>query len=385
MKTVEHNILRLEQLLKMYRMSEQELMLRINEGLKREIVRQDIFSANIKISHLKRIDKIFEKGLQYYLDPSNPIVSDEKSIFFRKQKFQTDTLNLVAIKIVNKFEELKLSLSGLAKLSGIEFKRKINTFSTNDSPKMVAELMRTSLYPEFDKNKRNFLKNLIAKLASQDILVFEFVENWNKKEKANIDGFYLQPNVIVLKRHKGYSREIFTLAHELGHFLLREEEIETLDESVLNAKGISKTERWCNDFAYFFLVGNYTDFLDSLEIATAKNDYHHETVASISANTHLSKLAIFTRFLYHNQISEYDYNQIQNEFFEQYAQEQREEEQERERQKEEGFEIKKRVPKPIKSPLLISTIQSAYYEGVLNEYEVCKTLNIKPEKLDSYI
>ena len=36
-------------------------------------------------------------------------------------------------------------------------------------------------------------------------------------------------------------------------------------------------------------------------------------------------------------------------------------------------------------PLLISTIQTAFYEGILNEYEVCKRLNIKPEKLDKYI
>ena len=32
--------------------------------------------------------------------------------------------------------------------------------------------------------------------------------------------------------------------------------------------------------------------------------------------------------------------------------------------------------------MFVSTIQTAYYEGVLNEYEVCKKLNIKPEKLE---
>ena len=35
--------------------------------------------------------------------------------------------------------------------------------------------------------------------------------------------------------------------------------------------------------------------------------------------------------------------------------------------------------------MFLSTIQTAYYEGVLNEYEVCKKLNIKPEKLEKYI
>ncbi|MFX4971243.1 ImmA/IrrE family metallo-endopeptidase, partial [Acinetobacter baumannii] len=65
------------------------------------------------------------------------------------------------------------------------------------------------------------MKNFISKFAENNILVFEFIETHNKKEKANINGFYLTPNVIVLKRNqKSFSREIFTLAHELGHYLL---------------------------------------------------------------------------------------------------------------------------------------------------------------------
>jgi hypothetical protein len=43
------------------------------------------------------------------------------------------------------------------------------------------------------------------------------------------------------------------------------------------------------------------------------------------------------------------------------------------------------TPKPINSPLLISTIQTAFYEGVINEYDVCKTLNISPDKLEIYL
>ena len=43
------------------------------------------------------------------------------------------------------------------------------------------------------------------------------------------------------------------------------------------------------------------------------------------------------------------------------------------------------TPKPMNSPLLISTIQAAFYEGVINEYDVCKTLNISPDKLEKYL
>jgi hypothetical protein len=53
--------------------------------------------------------------------------------------------------------------------------------------------------------------------------------------------------------------------------------------------------------------------------------------------------------------------------------------------KKQGIKQRGSVAKPIPSPLFVSTIQTAFYEGLLNEYEVCKKLNIKPEKLDNYI
>ena len=382
---VEHNISRIKHLLEMYRMDVQEFLQRISEGLKTPITKDDIFSEQIKITYLKRIDKIFEKGLHYYLDPKAPEKSKEASIFFRKENFHTDELNLGAKKIVNQFEELKLSLSAIAKLSDLEFHRQIETYSVNENPKNVADKVRSFLYPRFDKNRRNFLKSLINELASKNILVFEFIETWNKKEKANIDGFYLKPNMIVLKRHQSFSREIFTLAHELGHYLLDEEEIEEINYNDFNKKNISKIEKWCNDFAFYFLAGDFSDYINQLEIASPKNDYHHDLVKKISEQTHLSQLAIFTRFLYQGKISKSNYSLVKNDFEEAFRIKLEEKEREKELLKQSGIKQRGSVAKPIPSPLFLSTIQTAYYEGLLNEYEVCKKLNIKPEKLDKYI
>lgn len=381
---VEHNISRIKHLLEMYRMDVQEFLRKISDGLKSPITKEDVFGKEIKVSYLKRIDKIFEKGLHYYLDPKAPEKSKEASIFFRKQNFQNDELNLGAIKIVNQFEELKLSLSAIAKLSDLDFKRQIKKYSISDNPKEIAFRAREALYPKFDRNRRNFLKSLISSLASKNIMVFEFIETWNKKEKANIDGFYLKPNMIVLKRHQSFSREIFTLAHELGHYLLDEEEVEEINYSVYN-KNLSKIEKWCNDFAFFFLAGKYADMLDRLGKATSINDYHYEFIENVSKDTHLSQLAIFTRLLYKGQISKSNYSLVREGFEELFRQKQEEKEKERALLKEQGIKQRGSVAKPIPSPLFLSTIQTAYYEGVLNEYEVCKKLNIKPEKLEKYI
>ena len=368
----------------MYRMSVQEFLQKISDGLKNPITKEDVFGKEIKVSYLKRIDKIFEKGLHYYLDPKAPEKPKEASVFFRKQNFQNDELNLGAIKIVNQFEELKLSLSAIAKLSDLNFTRQIKKYSISNNPREIALKVRKVLYPKFDKNRRDFLKALISSLASENIMVFEFIETWNKKEKANIDGFYLKPNMIVLKRHQSFSREIFTLAHELGHYLLDEEEIEEINYTVYNRK-LSAIEKWCNDFAFFFLAGEYADSLDKLEKASSKNDYNHDAIKIVSNNTHLSELALFTRLLYKDQISKTNYSLVRKGFEEKYRQKQAEKEREKQLLKEQGIKQRGSVAKPISSPLFLSTIQTAYYEGTLNEYEVCKKLNIKPEKLEKYI
>ncbi len=380
---IEQNILRLNYLLELYKLSIDDLIALISKD--KSILKEDILTKQINLSYLKRIDKIFNKGLHYYLDPKTPIHSKDASIFFRKEKFNAE-LNIGAKKIVNHFEEFKISLSAIARLAELNIERTVPVFNVNDDAKSVANQMREFLYPSFTNDRKDFLKSFISKLAERNILVFEFVETWNKKEKANIDGFFLNPNVIVLKRQQNsLRREIFTLAHELGHYLLNEEEIEKLDYETLAQSNLSTVERWCNDFAFYFLSGQFIDAINSIEKATSNNDYHFELIHKISDNTHLSKIALFTRLLYQNKISVNDYNQIKTDFEEQFKLNAEKIKKHRELDKQNGISQRGSVAKAINSPLLISTIQTAFYEGIINEYEACKSLNIKPEKLDKYI
>lgn len=382
---IEHNILRLKHLLNLYKFSLDEFLLLISQGLKNPIEAKDIFDNEIKLSHLKRIDKIFDKGLHYYLDPKAPETSKEASIFFRKQKFGSE-LNIGAKKIVNHFEEFKISLSAIAKLSDLEFERTFPIYKISDNPREVAKKVRQELYPTFTNNLKEFLKALISRFAEYNILVFEFVEYWNQKEKANIDGFFLNPNVIVLKRQQqSFRREIFTLIHELGHFLLNEEEIEKIDIEHLANKNLPAVERWCNDFSFYFLAGEFANTIEKIDAAGPTNDYHFELIEKISKKTHLSQIALFTRLLLTNKISPANYSIVKLDFEEAFKLRQAEQERIKELEKAQGKERRGSAPKPIKSPLLVSTIQTAFHEGILNEFEVCKRLNIKPDKLDKYI
>lgn len=382
---INQNISRLKHLLNLYKFSLDYFLVLISKGLKNQITVDDILVEEVKLSHLKRIDKVFNKGLHYYLDPKAPETSKEASIFFRKQNFNSD-LNIGAKKVVNHFEEFKISLSAIAKLSDMEFKRSFQIYKISDDPKKVAKDIREVLYPDFTNNLKEFLKALISKFAEHNILVFEFVEYWNQKEKANIDGFFLNPNVIVLKRQQmSFRREIFTLIHELGHFLLNEEEIEKLEIEHLANDNLSSIERWCNDFSFHFLAGDLANTIKKIQSAGPENDYHFELIERISKRTHLSQIALFTRLLLDRKISPSNYNNVKSEFEEAFKERQAELQRVRELEKAQGKQQRGSSPQPIKSPLLISTIQTAFYEGVLNEYEVCKRLNIKPDKLEKYI
>lgn len=372
--------------MKLFNVSKGDLLSRISEGLKNPISPEDIFGNKIKLSNLKKIDKIFKKGLHFYLDPKAPTESREASIFFRKQNFKSE-LNLGARTIVNIFEEEKISLSAISKLSEFNVERKLPVYTINDNPKEVANSIRRELYPLFNIIQKEFLKALVNKLADYNILVFEFVETWNKIEKANIDGFYLSPNVIVLKRqqHKSFRREIFTLAHELGHYLLEKEEIEKLDYQDVINDSLSPIERWCNDFAYYFLVKEFDNSIKNITIANSYNDYFHDLIDNIRNQTHLSRIALYTRLLLEKRISPKDYNIIKQEEETIFKERELEEKKKRELDKARGIKIEGRSPKPIMSPLLIKTIEAAFLEGVINEAEFCRRLNIKPQNLEAFL
>lgn len=108
-------------------------------------------------------------------------------------------------------------------------------------------------------------------------------------------------------------------------------------------------------------------------------------IKSISKQTHLSKLALYTRLLFLNKISVESYTKIKRDEEDRYQKRLEEDERIRELEKAKGEKQRGSPPRPIKSPLLISTIQNAFYGGVINEYEVAKRLNIKPEKVAEYI
>lgn len=383
MRLVSINKGRIKYLLSLYKMTVDEFMCIATKRLKKPFTWEDVYRDHIPLTVLKRVDKVFQKGLFYYTDPETPEKRKSVSVFFRKTTFGTE-LNLGSRQRVREFEDLKTRLNTISKLSDVTLKRKLPVTKLSSNPREVAFSLREQVLPTFTDNKRDFLKNFINKLGDQNIFVFEFVDVKNKKEKANVDGFYLCPNAIVLKRiQESFSREIFTLAHELGHYLLNQEEIEEVDITKLSCQDvpISAVEKWCNTFAYFLLLGKENaELLDKIPMFNAQNDYGHETIKRISKETNLSRLAIFTNLLIQKKLSYDSYMNIKEEMEEQWQQRQLRKALQKEMDKANGIEVKGRSPQPIRAEIVEDVFSVALSSGVIGELEYCKVMKTSLQK-----
>ena len=381
---IEYNKNRVTYLLSLYKMTVAELLSLINHDLKTPITWADIDRDEVEINHLKRIDKVFNKGLLYYSDPSTPSKDKGISVFFRKEKFTTE-LNIGARKRVREFEDLKTQISAVCKLSRFNITRNLPTFTVDDDPKSIAFSLRDTLLPAFTSNKRDFLKAFINKLGDNNVLVFEFVDTANKKEKANIDGFYIEPNAIVLKRNQdSFSREIFTLAHEVGHYLLKREEVDEIDFEKMTkcTASLSDVENWCNSFAYNLLLGAANAAkLDSIAVYDFHIDYGHVLIDSISKDTNLSRLSIFTNLFLQHKMSFADYSNVRDDLHQQWQERKDAEKLKREQEKASGVQARGRTPKPIQSNLVADIYNYALNRGVVTEHEYCSVLNVKPNDI----
>ncbi len=377
---IEYNKSRVTYLLSLFKMTADELLSSINANLKVPITWADIYSDEIELNHLKRIDKVFKKGLSYYTNPSTPKKDKAISVFFRKEDFTAD-LNIGARKRVREFEDLKTQISAICKLSKYNISRSLSNYQLKDDAKSVAFSLRGILLPDFTSIKRDFLKGFINKLGEHNVLVFEFIDTFNKKEKANINGFYLEPNAIVIKRNQeSLSREIFTLAHEVGHYLLQCEEIDDIDFAKINEESIdlSEVENWCNTFAYNLLLGpeNATK-LDEIAHYDYHVDYGHDIVEKISEETNLSRLAIFTNLFIQRKMTFADYSNVRDDLHQQWVEKLEAARLRKELAKTAGNPTRGSTPKPILSNLICDIYNYALNRGVVNESEYQSALNIK--------
>ena len=357
-------------------------------------------NKKVKINVLKKIDNIFEKGITWYISKRDLPEKDKLSIFFRKDKFNAE-LNIGSIRLIEEFERKKIEIENYCSSISFKAERKLKKYNLNDDVKKVAqeirkefnlveEKLKKSKSLKSSKSDRDYLENLIRIIEEFNIFVFEFID-YKKKEElvANFNGFFMGPNLLVIKRQQEYlKREIFTLMHEFAHYLLEKEEIDdVVGESYAN--NMDDVEKWCNDFSYFFLAGEYDDKLKQLSEANTHNDFHKDIINTITEQTHLSNFALYTRLRINNQISQQSYNQIHSEIIEKIYQEKQklkfQRDLEKEQAEKEGKTLHFGQKVAIESKLFKELVRINYFEGNINQNRVMESLGVKNKSFDEVI
>ncbi len=128
-----------------------------------------------------------------------------------------------------------------------------------------------------------------------------------------------------------------------------------------------KIEKWCNDFAYFFLAGEYDNLIASISDINPQTEYQEDYITSLTYDIPLSKIAIYRRLVVTKKISQQTYNVVRKRIHKAYMEFENEQQRIKERDKELGIKPEGRNPVPIISPLVKRTLQSAFFKGVINE------------------
>jgi len=395
---------RLSYLLELYKLSKENFIEQLQGKNKNPTLNleelNEILNNNrkVNISFLRKLDKIFDKGITWYISNRDLPIKEKLSIFFRKDSFNAN-LNMGSIKLINEFEKRQIEIATLCNYISYKAERKYKYTIDQDSQKAsieirkefenITEKLKTRNILKKIQTDRDYLENLIRTIEEFNVFIFEFVDIKKKEDStASFSGFFINPNMIVIKRQQdSIKREIFTLIHEFAHYLLGEEEIDTkVDE---NSTNLNKTEQWCNNFAYFFLIQDEDKKLREISEATAKNNFHRDIIDAISKKTYLSNLALYTRLRINNNISlpNYDiiYNKIMDTVFEDKKKRKAELKLQQEKDKEAGKKPFASSPKPIESRLFKEIVRINYFEGNINEARVMETLRVKNKLFEEVI
>ena len=167
-----------------------------------------------------------------------------------------------------------------------------NAFDVSKLAKKVRAIMAVTLEEQLGWKKRdcaNALKIWRQKLESLGIWVFKasFQEN-------GCCGFYLPDNdfpIIYINNNMPHSRQIFTLFHELGHFLFTTAGIDFRYNIENDLTGeYEQEEVFCNKFAGTLLVPD-----DSLDIN--HHDYSDKTIQRFANEYKVSREVILRKYL----------------------------------------------------------------------------------------
>ncbi|MFI5263096.1 MAG: XRE family transcriptional regulator [Candidatus Kapaibacterium sp.] len=250
------------------------------------------------LDELKALSKVYKRTIATLLLAERP---KEKPLPRDRRTVDSKDLNAFhekTIVAIRKARALGSSLIELKKELGIEIPRINFSLSINDNPRDAAHsigagLRLNEIREEEGVNHTLALEEYISKVESLGIAIFQL-----SLIQDDLRGFSIIDEgipIIGIRKNDQITGKIFTLFHELGHILLRE-------DGSCDISGISsnRIEEWCNAFSAEILIPSDELKHHPLVIAhkqSGQNDWQKQLLAQIGDHFHAGPLAILRGLL----------------------------------------------------------------------------------------
>jgi len=270
-----------------------------NEYLEKIIKKQE----NAQYSDIKKIDTFLKRGIPFYFLDEVP----EERIFPKFRSKYGNFENPEIEKKLREYAELREEIQFLVQEQRLSLKRNIQKYTIDDEPAEVANKISKILdfkIKDYEKTNSRVLFEIIrSKIENEDIFVFRDALPHELRGCIFLDDKY--PPLILVNSSDDKNAEIFSLLHEFGHYLL---DMEDIDIDEINANNpSSKSENWCNSFAYFFLINEEIERKEEFMNSDIKEKISDEWLKNLSERYKVSKLAFMYRLFLLKKITKDDF------------------------------------------------------------------------------
>lgn len=225
------------------------------------------------ISQLKKIAQFFNKGILFFLEPGPVDENRLRTAGFRTLANENPDLSPKLKSLIERVERQRQILLGLLDTdedtSIKEFHLpQIADLSINDATSKIREWLQIGKELNFTTYR--------AAIEKHGILVFRsngFAGKWQIPNESSICGFSIFHErfpIIFIRKQESEKRQLFTLAHELGHLLIHSTGF--VDELTNLYSHIGK-EREANAFAGKLLVPD--NFLNQIELGNKPQSHQN--------------------------------------------------------------------------------------------------------------
>ncbi len=275
-----------------------------------DIAKSTLQKAEISIKQLEKIAKYFNRGLLFFLEPSDVVEDKIYSLQFRTINNQEPIHDRKIRALIENVEKQRQIYLGLMEDLEEPIKRDwLPRFALNNrNIKQVSANVRQWLnLPDGYK-----FEDLRRAVESKGIMLFVmsgYNGKWQIEKNNQVRGFSLCYDtlpIIVIKKQKSKGAQAFTLMHELAHLLIHRESAIDDAESFDNYQG---KEKDANEFAGNLLIPD--DFLRKInvpELLDLEVDGYDNFLDNFKKTWCVSVEAILVRLLNEKKINQIHYN-----------------------------------------------------------------------------